>query len=99
MTACFVIVAVPIRVFVVVEFRLRRRAFAVVRRRWNHRVGRAPTGVRAVILSETCADYLVGFLLRFDVDAGVNGQTTLRNASGVFVFEFLANKFDRIVKR
>src|SRR5215213_5722994 len=99
MTTCFVIVTVPVRVFVVVEFGLRRRAIAVVCGGRNHRVVGAPTAVRAIVLPETGANYLVGFLLRLDVDAGVNGKTTLGHASGVFVFKFLTNEFDWIVKR
>src|SRR6185369_8488515 len=94
----FIFVAVPIRMFVVGEFLLRGGTFAVVNGRRNHRVARAPSAVRAIVITQTSAEHFVGSLLRFDVDARVNGKTALGDASRVPVFEVLTDVLNGIVK-
>src|SRR6185369_82608 len=98
-TAGFIFVAVPVRVLVVVEFLRCGWSFAVVHGGRRILKKQAPAAVRAVVLSETGAYDFVSFLLRFDVDGRVNGETALSYARRVLVFELLANEFNRIIKR
>src|SRR5688572_5569741 len=95
----FILVTVPVRVFVVAEFLLCRRTLTVVRRGRDHRVARAPARVCAVILSQTSAHDFISALLCVGIDRCINGETTLRYASCVSVFELLADVLNRIIKR
>ena len=54
--------------------------------------------MRAIVSPETSAYDFTGFLLRFDVDAGINSETALGDASRIFVFELLADEFNRIIE-
>ena len=54
--------------------------------------------MRAVVSSQSGANNFVSTLLCFNVDCGVDRQTTLSDASGVLVFQFLTNVLDRIIK-
>src|SRR5256885_5456445 len=85
--------------FVVAQLLRRCRTLAVVCAGRDHRVARAPAAVRAIVLSHTSTHDFVSFLLRFDIDRGVDRQTTLCNTSRVFVFELLTNELDWIIKR
>ena len=55
--------------------------------------------MRTVVSSQTSTHDFIGFLLRFDVDGGVDSKTALGHARRVLVFELLTNKLHRIIER
>src|SRR5687767_4536375 len=72
-------------------------AGAVVRRRRNHLISRAPAAA-AVVAAQASPNYFISSLLRFDIDGGVNRKATLGDSRRVFVFKILAHIFNRIVE-
>ena len=52
----------------------------------------------SVVIPQAGAQNFVRLLLRFDINRGVNGETTLRHASGVFILKLLSDLFDGVIK-
>src|SRR6185436_18310658 len=74
------------------------RSLSVVRRSGDRLVSCTPSA-RLVITSQSGSDNFICFFLCFDIDRGVNGETTLSYARRVFVLELLSDVFHRIIKR
>src|SRR5215510_15571478 len=51
-----------------------------------------------VVLSQTSTQNFVSSLLCFNVDGGIDRKATLSHAGGIFVFQFLADVFYRIIE-
>jgi hypothetical protein len=54
--------------------------------------------VRAVVLAQATAQDFVGALLRFDVDGGIDRQTTLGHTSRVLVFQLLSDVLNWVIE-